>query len=65
MLLEVPGEGPLVESGDSALIAVERCIECSCRADFLDRRVRRGAALPGKGCNRSGLPNCHDWRGTG
>ena len=39
MLLKVLGEGPLVESGVGALIAVERRVENICRADFLDRSV--------------------------
>ena len=54
MLLEVLGDGSLVESGAGALIAVERCIENSCRAVFLDRRVCRAAAGSKKGCTRSG-----------
>ena len=54
MLLEALGDGSLVESGVGALIAVERCIENSCRAVFLDRRVCRAAAGSKKGCTRSG-----------
>ena len=54
VLLEVLGDRSLVESGAGALIAVERCIENSCWAVFLDRRVCRAAAGSKKGCTRSG-----------